>query len=138
MRRGGASDIWPLSLAMADALYGDTWPLAQRTLRVGGVGGQRVPSERTWLRRHASRRPTRATSHMTWDIMLAIGEQLRDQRRACGCISQADLARLARIHPVHVSRIERGTQRDVGIITLHKLCGHLDMLPSELLRRIGL
>lgn len=43
------------------------------------------------------------------------------QERTLRNMSQANLAIAARLHPVALSRIERGQQGDIGVETLHRL-----------------
>lgn len=53
-------------------------------------------------------------------VMRALGTMVAHSRKRAG-LRQNDLARLTGIHPMSISKIERGIQKDVGVQTLHKI-----------------
>lgn len=69
---------------------------------------------------------------MARDICLAVGERIRNLRRAKKW-RQIDLAEQSDVHEVHISDLERGT-REPGLRTLSKIALALETTLSELLK----
>lgn len=69
---------------------------------------------------------------MARDICLAVGERIRNLRRAKKW-RQIDLAEQSGVHEVHISDLERGT-REPGLRTLSKIALALETTLSELLK----
>lgn len=66
------------------------------------------------------------------DIAVIVGAIVYT-RRVRRALTQAELAGLAGLHPMALSKIERGVQRDIGIATLERLGRALELKASELL-----
>ena len=64
---------------------------------------------------------------------MALGRAVRELRTAAG-VSQDALAERCGLHRTYVGGIERG-ERNVSFGNLVKLCGALDVTPSQLLVR---
>ena len=60
-----------------------------------------------------------------------LGHLVKTERGARG-FSQKELAETAGIHPVALSKIERGVQGDLGIFTLHRLAAALSLRGQRL------
>jgi transcriptional regulator with XRE-family HTH domain len=69
------------------------------------------------------------------DISRRLGKTIRDLRRQRGW-RQIDLAAHAELSKTHICELETG-KREVGIYTLERLAGALDVKISELMRLIG-
>ena len=63
------------------------------------------------------------------NVVHVIGYLLRTKRQA----SQKDVARLAKIHPVALSKIERGAHAELGVGTFVRLAEAIGEKPGELL-----
>lgn len=57
-------------------------------------------------------------------LAAVLGAVVRAERCARG-LTQADLARAAGVHPMALSKVERGAQQDVGVATLAQLAAAL-------------
>ena len=66
-------------------------------------------------------------------IVGAVVAQLRKEQN----LTQADLAHLAGMHPISVSKIERGVQGDVGVATMEKLGAVFGLKASQLMARVA-
>jgi len=63
------------------------------------------------------------------NVAHVIGYLLRTKRQA----SQKDVARLANVHPMALSKIERGVHADLGVVTFVRLAEAIGEQPGELL-----
>ena len=61
---------------------------------------------------------------MTVRLAIVVGAVIHTERSARG-LTQGELARLSGMHPMAVSKIERGVQKDVGIETLTRMAAAL-------------
>ncbi len=66
------------------------------------------------------------------DVSKVIGYLVATRRKAAG-VSQKTVARLAELHPVALSKIERGVHGDMGINTFVRIAVALGEKPGELL-----
>lgn len=62
---------------------------------------------------------------------IMLGRAIRAERRERRA-TQTDLARAAGIHMQHLSKIERGAQLDVGLVTLCKIAAGLSVFGSDI------
>jgi UDP-N-acetylglucosamine 1-carboxyvinyltransferase len=72
---------------------------------------------------------------MATDICIRLGRKIRDLRRERGW-RQIDLAAHAELSKTHVNELEAG-KREVGLRTLERLAGALDLKVSDLMKSIG-
>lgn len=69
--------------------------------------------------------------HDTEHIQRAVGRRLRELRQVVG-LSQEDVALTAGLDRSYVGQIERG-ERNVSLVTIHKLASALGVAPHVLL-----
>lgn len=69
-------------------------------------------------------------TYETVNLSAVIGYIVQTERKIRG-LTQADLAEDAGIHSVALSKIERGVQRDIGVVTLHHIAQALSDYPPR-------
>lgn len=71
---------------------------------------------------------------MAKDICILLGKRIRTLRKGKGW-RQIDLSQHSGVHEVHISAVERGA-REVGLRTLARIAGALEVKLSELFRGV--
>ncbi len=64
-------------------------------------------------------------------LAIVIGAVIHSERVSLG-MTQAHLAKIAGIHPMALSKLERGVQADIGVETIQKLAIPMGMAANEI------